>query len=85
MLRQGRGWMRCLMLSTVFIEMVMLFHLFDTCLVCVQLLCRMSPLSVNVGSPSIRGTICGVGYSKMLKAIFRLWRLSAFSSIVCKN
>ena len=35
----------------LFLAMVVLFHLFDTCLVCVQLVCRISPLSVNVGSP----------------------------------
>ena len=38
MSRQGRGWMRCLQFLIAFLVMVMLFRVFETCLVCVQLL-----------------------------------------------
>lgn len=43
---QGRGWMRCLLFSIMFLVMVMLFaSLFDICLVYVQLLCRISHMN----------------------------------------
>ena len=57
MLRQGRDWMRCLYLRMVFLLTVTLLCLFDACLVCVQLLCRISPLFVNVGSPTVLGRV----------------------------
>ena len=48
--------------TTVFLVMVMWLHLFDTCLVCVQLLCRMSPLFVSVESLSFRGRLQKKGH-----------------------
>ena len=61
MLRQGRGWMRCLLFPIVFLVMERLFRLFDTCLVCVQRLCRIHPLFVGARSLSVQGMLCGLG------------------------
>ena len=61
MLRQGHGWTRCLLFPIVFLVMVILFRLFDTSLLCVQLLYRIIPFFVSVGSLSVLGRQCGVG------------------------
>ena len=50
--------------TAVFLVMVMWPHIFDTCLVCVQLLCRMSPLFVSVESLSVRGRLQKTGYKQ---------------------
>ena len=71
------AWLNAL-LAIVLFAMVMSFRIFDTSLVRFQLLCRINPLCLRVGSPSVLGRLCGVGVVRCA-TMYPLNRVGAYS------